>query len=58
MSSLTKNASWVIVNTVTGFAVFETFNENTAKTVNPKFYKAVPILEYLQNLNKSIKEVK
>jgi hypothetical protein len=58
MTSLTKTASWVIVNIVTGFAVFETFNENTAKAVNPKFYKSVPILEYLQNFNKSLKEVK
>jgi hypothetical protein len=47
-----KTASWVIINKVTGFAIFETFNENTAKAVNTRLYKAVPILEYLQSLNK------
>jgi len=57
MTSLNKTASWVIVNIVTSFAVFETFNENTAKAINSKLYKAVPIMEYLQNLNKSLKEV-
>lgn len=47
-----RTASWVIVNINTGFAVFETFNENTAKAINTRLYKAVPILEYLQSLNK------
>lgn len=47
-----KTASWVIVNKATGFAIFETFNENTAKAINTQLYKAVPILEYLQSLNK------
>lgn len=50
-----KTASWVIVNKATGFAVFETFNENTARAVNEKLYRAVPILEYLQQLNKATK---
>lgn len=44
--------SWVIVNKATRQAVFETFNENTARAVNPRFYAAVPILQYLQSLNK------
>ena len=47
-----KTASWVIINIATGKAVFETFNENTAKAVNTKLYRAIPILEYLQSLNK------
>jgi hypothetical protein len=47
-----KTASWVIINKATGFAIFETFNENTAKAINTRLYKAVPILEYLQSLNK------
>ena len=50
-----KTASWVIVNKNTGFAVFETFNENTARAVNQRLYIAVPILEYLQQLNAKIK---
>jgi hypothetical protein len=48
-----KTASWVIVNKATGFAVFETFNENTARAINEKLYRAIPILEYLQSLNKA-----
>ena len=47
-----KPASWIIVNKATRQAVFETFNENTAKAVNGKLYEAVPILQYLQSLNK------
>lgn len=47
-----KIASWVIVNKATRQAVFETFNENTARAVNPRLYEAVPILQYLQSLNK------
>lgn len=55
MSSLTKTASWVIVNKATGVAVFETFNQNTAKAINDKLYKSVPILEYLQDFNRRVK---
>ncbi len=51
-----KTASWVIVNKETGKAVFETFEEKTANAINKEKYKAVPILEYLQNLNKEIKD--
>jgi len=47
-----KTASWVIINIATGITVFETYNENTAKAVNTKLYRAIPILEYLQSLNK------
>jgi hypothetical protein len=49
-----KTASWIIVNKATGQAVFETFNENTAKAVNTRLYKAVPALEYLCALNAAI----
>jgi hypothetical protein len=50
-----KTSSWIIVNKATGKAVFETFNENTAKAVNTRLYKAVPVLEYLYALNAAIK---
>jgi len=50
-----KTASWIIVNKATRQAVFETFNENTAKAVNTKLYEALPALQYLQALNRSIK---
>jgi hypothetical protein len=54
-----KTASWIIVNKATRQAVFETFNENTAKAVNTHLYEALPALpalQYLQQLNRSIKE--
>ena len=49
-----KTSSWIIVNRATGVAVFETFNENTAKAINEKLYRAIPALEYLQQLNKAL----
>lgn len=51
-----KTASWIIINKNTRQAVFETFNENTAKAVNPRLYEAVPVLQYLQQLNVSIRK--
>ena len=50
-----KTASWIIVNKATREAVFETFNENTAKAVNLKLYEAIPALQYLQQLNAAIR---
>lgn len=50
--SLQRITSWVIVNKATNYPVFETFNENTAKAINEQIYKAVPILEWLQSINK------
>jgi hypothetical protein len=49
-----KTASWIIVNKATRVAVFETFNENTARAVNVKLYEAIPALQYLQQLNAGI----
>jgi hypothetical protein len=51
-----KTASWIIINKATRQAVFETFNENTVKAVNTRLYEALPALQYLQQLNRSIKE--
>lgn len=50
-----KTASWVIVNKATRQAIFETYNENTAKAINTKLYEAVPALQYLQQINREIK---
>ena len=55
MSSLLTTASWVIVRRVDNKAVYETFNESIAKAINASLYKAVPVLEYLQQLNKERK---
>ena len=47
-----KTASWVIVENATGNALFETFNPAIADKINRDKYSAVPILHYLQALNK------
>jgi len=52
-----KTASWVIIDKETGEAILETFNESFVKNLKDQ-YKAVPILEYLQNLNKELKNSK
>ena len=52
MSTLNKNASWVVVDKKTGTAIFETYVEKTAMGIDADKYTAVPILEYLQSINK------
>ena len=57
MSSLLKTSSWVIVNKDTKKAEMEVFDEETAQalTIYNDEFVAVPILEYLQKLNKTIR---
>ena len=47
-----KTASWVIIDTQTGAALFETFQASIILKINTARYEAVPILKYLQGLNK------
>jgi hypothetical protein len=51
-----KTASWIIINKATREAVFETFEQSTADAVNRDKFEVLPALEYLQQLNRSIKE--
>lgn len=51
-----KSASWVIKNKETGEILFETFDRNIVDKLNTMNYIAVPILQYLQELNYSIKK--
>lgn len=58
MTSLTKTASWVVVYKDSNKPVIEIFSQKTAKTIETKhsdIYNVVPILEYLQNFNRSVK---
>lgn len=55
MSSLLRTASWVIVNKETGVAVFETYQESVTLKLNTAKYEAIPVLNYLQQLNRSLK---
>lgn len=50
------SASWIIINKATGNAVLETFNRSYAEAVNIEKYRAVPVQEYLQGLNRRMKE--
>lgn len=51
-NSLSRTASWVIVDKVTGKAMLEVWQASVAAKVNTDKYRAVPILEYLQSLNR------
>lgn len=49
--SLARTASWVIKR-LDGEVMFETYNERLVSALNTEKYTAVPILEYLQLLNR------
>jgi len=49
---LRRIASWVIRDKVTKQAVCELFNPELVLKINTLKYEAVPILEYLQEINR------
>ncbi len=51
-----RTASWVIVNIATGEPVLETYSERMVQALNTDKYRAVPILEWLQSLNRAGKQ--
>lgn len=51
-----KVQSWVVMCPNTGKVYFETWSERVVNALNPNKAKAVPILEYLQGLNKQIEK--
>lgn len=54
--SLDEPGSWVVERLEDGKPLFETFDPKVAKAINTGKYRAVPILEYLGNLNRKIKQ--
>jgi hypothetical protein len=48
-----RTVSWVIIETATGRAVLETYQKSITEKVNTDKYLVIPILLYLQNLNKN-----
>ena len=48
--------SWVIVNKATNETIFELWNIETVYYINAEKYKAIPVREYLENLNKQVKQ--
>jgi hypothetical protein len=51
MSSLNRTASGVIRERATGLVIMETFSSVVVRHLKAQ-YEAVPILEYLQSLNR------
>ena len=47
--------SWVVVDKQTGAAVLETYSEKIADAINRERYNVHTALEYLQNLNQSLR---
>lgn len=54
MENKENPASWVIINKETKKAVFETFNPKHVELLNTNKYEAIPIYDYLCELNKQI----
>ena len=50
-----KTASWVIQEIASGKVIMETFNPKVVEALNTDKYRATPILEYLQKLNRELK---
>lgn len=53
---MNTSASWVIMERGTDRVMFETFDRRQAEAASAAGHKAVPIREYLANLNKKAKE--
>jgi hypothetical protein len=52
-----KTASWVIRNKATKEVICETYNKRTIDALNTAKYEAVPIMQYLQGVNKALKSI-
>lgn len=50
-----KVASWIIRHKETGKVVCETFEPRTVAALNTAKYEAVPILQYLVELNRTVR---
>jgi hypothetical protein len=50
-----QTASWVLRNKATKEVICETFDKRKVEALNREKYEAVPILEYLQSLNRVLK---
>lgn len=52
---LRDTASWVVVELKTDKPVFETYSKRMVDNLNTKKYKAVPVQDWLANLNNEIR---
>jgi hypothetical protein len=53
--SLSQTASWVLRNKFTKEVIAETFDHRKVDALNTEKYEAVPIYEYLQEVNRGLK---
>lgn len=53
-----NTASWVIRRKVDKAVLFETFNRTVVDHLNTATYEAVPILAYLYELNRTIRNTR
>ena len=51
-----RTASWVIRERASGRVILETFDPVIVERLNAGRYEAVPILAYLQELNRTIRK--
>jgi hypothetical protein len=51
-----KTASWVIRVKASKRVVCETFDSQTVRELDTNVFEAVPILAYLQDLNRTLRE--
>jgi hypothetical protein len=49
-------SSWIVRNKATKEVLFETFNPKIVNILNTDKYEAVPVLDYLYDLNHNIQE--
>lgn len=47
------STSWVVKEISTGRVIMETFDKRKVEALNTAKYQAVPIMQYLQSLNRS-----
>lgn len=50
-----RTASWVIRKKGSIAGLYETFNKELADKINKEKYEAIPILQYLQELNSALR---
>jgi hypothetical protein len=57
-TSLDEPSSWVIRQKDTGKVIAETYDNRLVGRLNTERYEAVPILQYLGELNRTIREAR
>lgn len=50
--------SWIIIRLADEKVIAETYNPAVVEALNADKYKTVPILEYLQNLNRDLRDAR